>query len=295
MRPPRFIGAAEVVRSITNLGATRLFAAMPGLMPESADFGATLIGVIPDPGQAGRSAHRGVVILFDDEQAEVVCVADAGSIIDIRTACASAVATDALMRTDITRRGIFGCDAQARSHLDALPLARPLEWIGIWARDLDAASMLVAEVLNRIGIACAPVANPHELAEASDIICTGTSATRPILLGEGGRPGTHLNLVGTSYAGPCEIDPNLVATSRYFVDYRRSARAAAEFLIAREAGVVDDTHTRGEIGKVLNGVVTGRQSASEITTYKSLGHVVQDLAAERYAMARTAEYQGVAV
>jgi ornithine cyclodeaminase len=96
------------------------------------------------------------------------------------------------------------------------------------------------------------------------------------------RPGTHVNAVGSSHAGPVEIDPQLVAASEYFVDYRRSAlAAAAEFIRAKELGLVDDGHIRAEIGEVLNGNATGRTDKSRITLYKSLGHIVQDLAAAR--------------
>ena len=52
----------------------------------------------------------------------------------------------------------------------------------------------------------------------------------------------------------------------------------AEFLRARAAGLITDAHIVGEIGDVLAGRVPGRQSPDEITAYKSLGHVVQDLA-----------------
>jgi ornithine cyclodeaminase len=49
-------------------------------------------------------------------------------------------------------------------------------------------------------------------------------------------------------------------------------------LRAKEAGAIDDAHIVAEIGQVLAGDIIGRQSATEITVYKSLGHVVQDLA-----------------
>jgi ornithine cyclodeaminase/alanine dehydrogenase-like protein (mu-crystallin family) len=42
--------------------------------------------------------------------------------------------------------------------------------------------------------------------------------------------------------------------------------------------LLGDSHIVGEIGQVLAGEMEGRQSAEEITVYKSLGHVVQDLA-----------------
>jgi ornithine cyclodeaminase len=44
------------------------------------------------------------------------------------------------------------------------------------------------------------------------------------------------------------------------------------------AGAVGDDHIAAEIGEVLAKVRPGRRDEGEITLYKSLGHVVQDLA-----------------
>jgi ornithine cyclodeaminase len=54
--------------------------------------------------------------------------------------------------------------------------------------------------------------------------------------------------------------------------------AGAEFLKAKQAGLIGDEHIVAEIGEVLGGKIPGRRSAEEITLYKSLGHIVQDLA-----------------
>jgi ornithine cyclodeaminase/alanine dehydrogenase-like protein (mu-crystallin family) len=52
--------------------------------------------------------------------------------------------------------------------------------------------------------------------------------------------------------------------------------------MAREEGLIDDNHILGEIGQVALGQVEGRTAADEITLYKSLGLVVQDLAAAHH-------------
>ena len=57
---------------------------------------------------------------------------------------------------------------------------------------------------------------------------------------------------------------------------------AAEFAVARDAGLVDDSHVVGEIGEVFAGGIPGREDETQITIYKSLGHVVQDLASVAY-------------
>ena len=46
--------------------------------------------------------------------------------------------------------------------------------------------------------------------------------------------------------------------------------------------MIGEDHIAGEIGEVLLGRVAGRRDDREVTLYKSLGHIVQDLAAVRY-------------
>ena len=280
-------GREQPLRAITDLGGGRLFGLMPGLMPGADAFGAKLVSVFPDPERDGRAAHRGVVVLFDGESGEIDCIADAGAVTHIRTACASAVATDALARPDAKSLAIFGCGAQAESHVEALIRVRPLDRIRVWGRDQEAARRLASAMESKAGVETRAVEDREALAADADIICTVTSAHEPILCGEWVRPGTHVNLVGSSYAGPREADHRLVAMSRLFVDYRRSAlAAAAEFLAAKADGLITDAHIAGEIGEVLNGTVPGRRTADEITVYKSLGHIAQDLAAVRYVRAQ---------
>lgn len=124
-----------------------------------------------------------------------------------------------------------------------------------------------------------PAATAELAVAEADIVCTVTAAREPILKAAWIRPGTHLNVVGSSYAEPAEVDNDLVARSRFIADSREGVLAqGGEFLRAKAAGLVDDSHVAGEIGEVLAGKVAGRRSDEEITLYKSLGHVVQDLA-----------------
>jgi ornithine cyclodeaminase len=245
-----------------------------------------VLSVFADAEQPGRAAHRGVVVLFDRDSGRVSCIADAGTVTEIRTAAASAVATAALARPDARTLAVFGCGTQAAAHIRALVRIRKFDRILVWGRSLERAGRF-AELMGReVGTVIEPVANGRDAAIA-DVICTVTSSPTPVLLGDWVRPGAHVNVVGSSHAGPVEIDHALVLAGRYIVDSRRSAlAAAAEFLLAREAGLIEDAHIAAEIGEVLLGRVAGRRSPAEITVYKSLGHIVQDLAAVSYLHAR---------
>ena len=101
----------QLLRSIIPLSEGRLFGIMPGAMGAHAPFGAKLISVFHENFARGIQSHQGLVILFDPETGAPVCAVHAGEITAIRTAAASAVATDALARKDARRLAI--CSAMA--------------------------------------------------------------------------------------------------------------------------------------------------------------------------------------
>lgn len=272
----------QPLRNIVELGHGKLFGLMPGSIP-SAEFGAKLVSVFAEPDRPGRFTHRGVVVLFDENEGAVCCIGDAGAITEIRTACATAVATDALARRESRVLAVFGTGRQAEAHIRAVAKVRPLNRVLIWGRSAANARHLAERMAKELDIEISATTDGRAAAGEADIICTVTAAREPVLLGEWVRPGTHVNLVGSSYLGPIETDAALVARSRYIADYRPSAlAAAAEFAVAKDAGLIGEDHLLAEIGEVLLERKPGRTEAAQVTLYKSLGHVVQDLAALAY-------------
>jgi ornithine cyclodeaminase/alanine dehydrogenase-like protein (mu-crystallin family) len=241
-------------------------------------FGSKVISVFRD-GSAQRPSHQGLVVLFDPASGAPVCVVHAGELTTIRTAAASAVATDALARADARRLAILGCGEQAAAHARAIPKVRDVESVAVWGRTFERAAAFARRMETELGLSFAAYASVEDAVARADIVCTVTSAAEPILRGAWVRSGTHVNLVGSSHAGPVEVDHDLVVRSRYLADSRESIlRQGAELLKAKEAGLVGDEHVVAEIGQVLAGDVEGRRSSEEVTVYKSVGHIVQDLA-----------------
>jgi len=269
----------QLLRSIIPLSEGRLFGIMPGAMGAHAPFGAKLISVFHENFARGIQSHQGLVILFDPETGAPVCAVHAGEITAIRTAAASAVATDVLALKGARRLALLGYGEQATTHARAMQKIRPLESIVVWGRSRDRAHTFAERIQAELAVPVTAAGGVREAVAEADIICTVTSAPEPILKGEWVRPGTHLNLVGSGYAGPAEVDSALVIRSRFIADSREGVlNQGAEFLRAKAAGLVSDEHIVAEIGQVLAGEIEGRRSAEEITVYKSLGHVVQDLA-----------------
>jgi len=254
-----------------------VFGVMPGVIADDR-FGAKLISVFHPPEGSPLPSHQGVVVLFDPQSGAPACVLDAGEITRIRTAAASALATETLARPDAARLAVLGTGEQAEAHIRAISAMRTLSRIVVWGRNPDHARRLAIELAANDGIKVDIAEDVRSAVAGADIVCTTTSAAEPILKGAWLPDGAHVNLVGSSRAGPAEADDDLVARSRFFVDSRDNVLAqGAEFINARAAGRVDDSHILGEIGEVLAGRVAGRGSASEVTVYKSLGLVAQDL------------------
>jgi ornithine cyclodeaminase len=266
----------QLLRSILPLTGENLFGVMTGALAPEGAFGAKLISVFPDNFTRGGPSHQGVVVLFHPESGAPVCVAEAGEITAIRTAAASAMATDELARVNAHRLTVFGYGRQADEHIRALRLVRRLDQVTVWGRDFGRAQVFAARIEATLNLAAVASADAREAVAEADIVCTLTPASEPILFGEWVRPGTHVNLVGAGHAGQCEADADLVVSSRFIVDSREGVIAqGGEFRRAQAAGRAPAI--AGEIGEVLNGQAPGRQSDVEVTLYKSLGHIVQDL------------------
>jgi ornithine cyclodeaminase/alanine dehydrogenase-like protein (mu-crystallin family) len=269
----------QLLRSIIPLADGHLFGIMPGALGKAEAFGAKLISVYPENFSRGRQSHQGLVVLFEPETGEPVCVLHAGEITAIRTAAASAAATAALARPEARRLAILGYGEQAATHARAIVQVRNVEAVGVWGRSPQRAAAFCDRMEAELKLHFTVAPDAQALVGDADIVCTVTASREPVLRGAWVKPGTHVNVVGSGVAGPVEIDTELVVRSRFIVDSREGVLAqGAEYLRARAEGAIDASHIVAEIGEVFAGKVPGRRSASEITIYKSLGHVVQDLA-----------------
>src|SRR5437868_8346483 len=141
----------QPLRQIFTVGDDQMFGTMPGELAALSTFGAKLVSVFGDPHRPGRSRHQGVVVAYDGVTGAVSCIADAEPVTQIRTACATAAATDALARADAGVLAIFGTGIQAESHLRAVPLVRPFSEILLWGRSPDRAPEFAARMSEQLG------------------------------------------------------------------------------------------------------------------------------------------------
>lgn len=272
--PPRSVVALD--------DAGSLLLDMPGALDRPAVFGSKLLSYFP--ANTNLPMIQGVIVLFEAATGRPAAVVDAVSVTALRTAAASGLATRLLAREDARTVAILGTGVQADYHLRAMRAVRPNLRVMIWGRSEQKAEALAFR-LRRSGDEVAFTTHARSAVEDADIICAVTASPTPILEGRWLKPGAHLNLVGAFTPATREADTEAIRRSRLFVEMRESAlREAGEILIPIGEGALTAAHIAGEIGEVVAGKVAGRTGPDEITAYKSLGNVAQDLATAAYAL-----------
>jgi len=265
---------------------------MPGYLGPPNRAGIKLISLDPNASAEGRPTHLGLVILYDAEGLIPLAILCGSTVTALRTAAATACATDLLARPDARVLAMLGSGEQADAHLNALRRVRDFSVIRIWSRSPENAGRLARKHSGFPG-----TVEVHDTVESAvahaDVICTLTSSRTPILAGNLISPGTHVNLVGSSSRVAAETDDELVVRSRFFVDFRASAMAqAGELLNAIERQRVTSEHVVGQLGDIVDGRIPGRTDRAQITVFKSLGIAAEDIALAAHVYSK-AEASGI--
>src|SRR5438034_1291600 len=252
----------QPVRAVLPVAPHRgFFAVMPA---SSGTLGAKLVTFYPH--NVGIHTHHALIVMFKAETGEPLAVMDGRLITEMRTAAASAVATQRLARADAAVLAILGSGVQAKSHLAALRHVRSFKEVRVWSpRNAPAFAQ-------RHGVRA--TATAEDAVRGADVVVVAASATTPILHVRWLSSGTHVNAIGATRPEWRELDDDLVTTARIFVDSREAAlRESGDVIASRSGSEVT------EIGAVVSGADPGRRTAEEITLFKSVGVAVEDMAA----------------
>ncbi len=262
---------------------------MPAICARRGSDGALVAGpymgiksvtVFPDNAvRSGRPSIAGTYLLLSTETGETLAVLDATRLTAWRTAGASALAARYLARPDIQIMLMVGAGALASFLIRAHASVRPITEVMVWNRTRAAAEALAA-TFDSGPLRVRVVDDLEAAAHQADLISTATISSEPLIQGAWLRDGTHVDSVGAYRADLRETDDALVARARVYVDTLTGAFGeAGDILQPIKAGVIDKTHVRGELADLVSGRVAGRQTAAELTFFKSVGASLEDLAA----------------
>jgi len=260
------------------------------LMPAWTDFkaagagldghiGVKIVTVSPDNNDIAKPAVVGIYLLLDGVTGEPQALMDGPRLTQWRTACASALAASYLAREDASKLLVIGAGAQCKFLARAHAAVRPIKEIRIWNRTTANAETL-AQSLRAEGFDAAAVTDLEAELGWADIVTAGTISTTPLVKGAKVKPGCHIDLVGGFTPGMREADDDAITRARVYVDTRAGAtKEAGDIVQPIASGVLKAEAIVADLHELARGQKPGRQSAEEVTLFKSVGAALEDLAA----------------
>jgi ornithine cyclodeaminase/thiomorpholine-carboxylate dehydrogenase len=256
---------------------------MPGHRPGSP-MTVKVVTVFEENLRRELPSHLAVICQFDPETGACRAFMDGTYITAVRTAASAAVSARLLARPDARVLTILGAGVQGAQHLRTFPLVRDFAEIRIGSLYAADAERLAATDPRALAIDDVEAA-----VRGSDVVALCSHAGEPIIDPAWVRPGTHVTSVG--YRPPRgELPPALLDRASLFVETRDATFEAPPVGCAELQGL--DPARGTELGEVVTGARPGRRDADEITVYKAMGHVIEDIVAADVAY-RAAVAQGV--
>ncbi|MBI3679911.1 MAG: ornithine cyclodeaminase family protein [Acidobacteria bacterium] len=276
--------ARQPLRTVLELASPAdFFFHMPAVLADPPLAGAKLVTLCPDNAGLGLPTHQATIVVVDAHTGLLKAVLAGRYLTEARTAAVSAVSARALARSDADVLAILGSGVQARAHLEALPQVRAFREIRAWSPHSERLMRFVADSREKVTAA----SSAAEAVADAGVIVLATSSSTPVIARDWVKPGAHVISVGAPRPSMREMDPDLVASCRLFVDSRLSALAeSGDIVRGIREGRFTEAHIVAELGEVLAGQVPGRRSDNEITVFKSLGLAVEDLAAAAEVLRR---------
>jgi len=224
-----------------------------------------------------KTGVKATYSLLNPVSGEVSAIMEANHLTDLRTAAASALATEMLASLDARTLGVFGSGRQAEAHLTVLPRVRGFGRFLVCGSSRSDLRDFRAKMKREHGMEV-EAADAETCARESDVVCTCTTSAEPLFDGRWLKPGAHLNLVGAFQPHTREVDDETVRRARIVVDTFEGALAeAGDLLIPIANGVIARAHILADLHELVSGKRKVRLGAGDITLFKSVGCALEDL------------------
>lgn len=135
------------------------------------------------------------------------------------------------------------------------------------------------EMSQVIGCPIEAVDDYRVAARQSDIIVTCTQERAPVLTRSHVREGTFIAAVGADSEDKQELEPALLASSKVVVDVMEHCATIGELHHALAGGLMRREDVHAELGDIVSGRRSARDSAAEVIVFDSTGTALEDVAA----------------
>ncbi len=262
----------------------------------SASLGAKIVSVFPGNKDRGLPTINAVVIALNPSTGEPVGLIEGAAVTALRTGAVSGAATDLMARPDSSILTVFGAGAQGVTQAAAVCSVRNITEVRVVDPSPQARASFAARLsawIDNPPIIINGYESAEEAVDGTDIICTATTSMTPVFDDSWVQPGTHINGVGAFTPEMQEIPDATVARARIVVDAVEAIlHEAGDIIQPLQRGVITEDRIQTELGHLILGSAVGRESADQVTFFKSVGNAIQDMIVTSAAL-EAAESRGV--
>ncbi len=242
-------------------------------------IGIKIVSVFPENTIQDISAVHANYFLMNANDGKSIAVIDGTELTLRRTACASALAADYLVKKNADTLLMVGTGNLAPHLIKAHCVVRDYSRILIWGRNEEKAERLARS----LDIKDKEIMAKNDLKEAlndADTISCATLSQKPLIMGDWIKPGQHLDLVGSFTPDMSEADSKAIAMSKIVVDtYEGALSESGELINALKEGSIKKKHILSDLRELVMGKKNIRNDTNDITLFKSVGTALEDLAA----------------
>lgn len=241
--------------------------------------------------QLGLPTGSGLMVLVSAETGNPkALLLDNGYLTDVRTGLAGAIAAQHLAKPKIETAGVIGSGMQARYQMRALKLVRDFSRLLVYGIIPEEVDQYAIEMADELGVEVIKAASAEMVVRQSEVVVTTTPARQPYLKADWLHPGLHIICMGSDAENKQELYADIFAhADRIACDKKSQVFRLGELHHALDGGFIRDENEVTEIGEIIAGLKTGRQSDDEITICDLTGVGVQDTQIARFAYARASE------
>lgn len=273
----------------TNIQAPKYehhFLFMPAYVEEMDTASLKIINIFPRNIDRGIPSSPAQILLIDGQTGVVTAVLDGTYVTQLRTGAASGAAFDVLAKKKCRYGALIGTGGQAPTQLEAMLAARKLEEVKVYDLNLERTKEFAERMQTELGDYGAKITaaqSSDEAIENADLIITVTPSSKPVFDGNKVKTGATISCVGSYQHHMQEMDPKILprASKIYFDSEEAVLSESGDILIPLEEGIITKEDFTGDLGNVITGKLTGRESDDEIIVFETVGVATQDLVAAK--------------
>jgi alanine dehydrogenase len=244
---------------------------------------------------AGGGFFVGLVQLFSVETGELLAIMPDGAIQQTRVGVTSALGMKVMARRNSTTLGLIGTGGQARAHYRFMTAVLPIKKVKVFSPNVEHRAMFAAEMTRETGVPGEPVSSAADAVKGSDVVCSATNSSRPVLPADWLEPGMHYNSIREFETDVAALDKcDIVAIHTHFGGiHHYQPPGIVEDMPGVRREKPRDWSRYPEICDLITGKAPTRTTDKQITFFlNNIGTGVQ-FAAMGYCAYKTAKEKGL--